>query len=81
MKVCMLAKQHLEHYIGKIDKFSKYDWTLEFYGSTVSGLVSPNSSDVDITLMIAKKGNEEIAPVFHLEVLDTISSKLPFKRY
>jgi len=42
MALCVKAKEALAHYIAKIEKFNKYEWNLEFYGSTVSGLISPN---------------------------------------
>lgn len=81
MAKCYQAKTDLEYFIKQIKKFSKYEWKLEFYGSTVSGLMSPNSSDIDMTLIIAQKDKNEVAHVFHLEVLEAIKSILPSQRY
>ena len=81
MALCVKAKEALAHYIAKIEKFNKYEWNLEFYGSTVSGLISPTSSDIDLTLIVSQKTKKEVAGVFHPEVLELIKLSLPYKRY
>jgi len=81
MALCVKAKEALAHYIAKIEKFNKYEWNLDFYGSKVSGLISPTSSDIDLTLIITQKTKKEVAGVFHPAVLELIKLSLPYKRY
>jgi hypothetical protein len=59
----------IKQFIGKIQYFSAFEWDLEFYGSTVNGLMTPGTSDIDITLTISKKGIEKIVSICHSKVI------------
>ena len=72
----------------KIEFFSQFKISLEIYGSCLSGLMTKDNSDIDMTLFICTKTNivydddinnfKGLASVDHLQVLSIIKKHFTY---